>query len=54
MLPMLRRRLLTCTALVAVCTWVPLNAASAQVNIVADGTIVDLSLARPNILISTV
>src|SRR6476620_11552770 len=39
-----RRRLMTCTALVAVCTWAPLNAASAQVNVVADGTIVDLSL----------
>ena len=38
----LRRRLLTCTALVAVCTWAPLNAASAQVNVVADGTSVDL------------
>ena len=33
----LRRRLLTCTALVAVCTWAPLNAASAQVNVVANG-----------------
>ena len=38
-----RRRLLTCTALVAVCTWAPLNAASAQVNVVADGDHVDLS-----------
>ena len=38
----LRRRLLTCTALVAVCTWVPLNAASAQVNVIANGTPVDL------------
>ena len=38
----LRRRLLTCTALVAVCTWAPLNAASAQVNVVADGASVDL------------
>ena len=54
MLPILRRRLLTCTALVAVCTWVPLNAASAQVNVVADGTSVDLSFACPTILISTV
>ena len=43
----LRRRLLTCTALVAVCTWAPLNAASAQVNVVADGTSVDLSTAYP-------
>ena len=41
----LRRRLLTCTALVAVCTWAPLNAASAQVNVVADGTTVDLTFA---------
>ena len=41
----LRRCLLTCTALVAVCTLAPLNAAFAQVNVVADGvgTIVDLS-----------
>ena len=45
MLPILRRRLLTCTALVAVCTWAPLNAASAQVNVVADGTTVDLFIA---------
>ena len=37
-----RRRLLTCTALVAVCTWAPLNAASAQVNVVANGATVDL------------
>ena len=48
MLPILRRRLLTCTALVAVCTWAPLNAASAQVNVVADGTIVDLSTSQPD------
>ena len=47
MLPMLRRRLLTCTALVAVCTWAPLNAASAQVNVVADGATVDLFTAFP-------
>lgn len=46
---LLRRRLLTCTALVAVCTWAPLNAASAQ-NVVADGTIIDLNLqpGHPN------
>ena len=43
----LRRRLLTCTALVAVCTWAPLNAASAQVNVVANGTTVDLSFGNP-------
>ena len=50
-----RRRLLTCTALVAVCTWAPLNAASAQVNVVADGTSVDLFTAsRRHIRISTV
>ena len=42
-----RRRLLTCTALVAVCTWAPLNAASAQVNVVANGTSVDLFTAFP-------
>ena len=41
-----RRRLLTCTALVAVCTWAPLNAASAQVNVVANGAPVDL-LTQP-------
>jgi hypothetical protein len=39
----LRRRLLTCTALVSVCAWAPLNAASAQVNVVANGVTVDLS-----------
>jgi hypothetical protein len=37
-----RRRLLTCTALVAICTWAPLNAASAQVNVIANGATVDL------------
>ena len=48
-----RRRLLTCTALVAVCTWAPLNAAFAQVNVVADGITVDLFSRNPRIQIST-
>jgi hypothetical protein len=44
--------LLASTALVAVGTWAPLNVASAQVNVVANGTTVDLS-AQPAFPIST-